>query len=107
MSEWLRPGDVDAFLLGATLLGSGGGGDAGVWSHQVRASLPTAGMELLSLDDARDRGLGRVAVVGMVGATSVLVEKLPHGGEIAQAVGASRRWNGLAVDALMPVEAAG
>ncbi|MGI3782632.1 MAG: DUF917 domain-containing protein, partial [Janthinobacterium lividum] len=42
-----------------------------------------------------------------VGATSVLVEKLPHGGEIAQAVGASRRWNGLAVDALMPVEAAG
>lgn len=107
MTEWLRPADVDAFLLGATLLGSGGGGEAGVWGHRVRAALPADGMELLSLADARDRGLGRVAVVGMVGATSVLVEKLPHGDEIAEAVRASRRWDGLPVDALMPVEAAG
>jgi DUF917 family protein len=107
MTEWLRPVDVDAFLLGASLLGSGGGGEAGVWAHRVRAALPAGGMELLSLDDAQDRGLGWVAPVGMVGATSVLVEKLPHGGEIAEAVGASRRWNGLPVDALMPVEAAG
>lgn len=107
MTEWLRPEDVDAFLLGATLLGSGGGGEAQVWAHRVRSSLPAGGMPLLSLEDARTRGLRRVAVVGMVGATSVLVEKLPHGGEIAEAVGASRRWNGLPVDALMPVEAAG
>jgi DUF917 family protein len=107
MTEWLRPEDVDAFLLGATLLGSGGGGEARVWSHRVRSSLPAGGMPLLSLEDAQNRGLGRVAVVGMVGATSVLVEKLPHGGEIAEAVGASRRWNGWPVEALMPVEAAG
>jgi DUF917 family protein len=107
VTGWLRPDDVDAFLLGATLLGSGGGGEAGVWAHRVRTALPDAGIELLSLDQARDRGLGSVAAVGMIGATSVLVEKLPHGGEIAEAVAASRRWNGVPVDALMPVEAAG
>lgn len=107
MTEWLRPDDVDAFLLGATLLGSGGGGEAGVWVHRVRAALPATGIELLSLGQARDRGLSNVAVVGMIGATSVLVEKLPHGCEIAEAVAASRRWNGVPVQALMPVEAAG
>ncbi len=107
MTGWLRPDDVDAFLLGATLLGSGGGGEAGVWAHRVQAALPSTGIELLSLAEAQARGLGSVAAVGMVGATSVLVEKLPHGGEIAEAVAASRRWNGQPVDALMPVEGAG
>lgn len=89
------------------MLGSGGGGEAEMWAHRVRASLPATGIELLSLDQARDRGLNSVAAVGMIGATSVLVEKLPHGGEIAEAVEASRRWTGLPVEALMPVEAAG
>jgi DUF917 family protein len=107
MTEWMAPEDVDAFLLGATLLGSGGGGEAAVWAHRVEAALPPAGIELLSLAQAQARGLSSVAAVGMIGATSVLVEKLPHGGEIAEAVAASRRWNGLPVDALMPVEAAG
>lgn len=107
MSSRLGVSDLDDFVVGATLLGSGGGGVAELYAHQLRQSLPADGIELVPLTEAADRGIRTIAAVGMIGATSVLTEKLPHGGEIAEAVAAAERWTGLTVDALMPVEAAG
>lgn len=107
MSTRLRPDDLADFVLGATVLGSGGGGVAELYLPQLLASLPPQGVELVTLPDAVARGLRTVVPVGMIGATSVLTEKLPHGGEITAAVEAAERWTGLRVDAVMPVEAAG
>lgn len=100
----LRPDDLEDFVLGATLLGSGGGGDPALYAHLLLARLPPAGVALHPLDPFSD---AVVVPVGMIGATSVLTEKLPHGGEIAQAVAAICRWSATTADAVMPVEAAG
>lgn len=100
----LRREDLDDFVLGATLLGSGGGGDPALYAHLLRAALPPSGIALCPLDPSSD---AVVVPVGMIGATSVLTEKLPHGGEISQAVAAICRWSGRRADAVMPVEAAG
>lgn len=103
----LHRDDLDDFVLGATLLGSGGGGEASAYRHNLAANMPVAGVELVQLQDAVRLGLTDIAPVGMIGATSVLMEKLPNGGEIAEAVRAICRWTGRTVRAVMPVEAAG
>ncbi|MEJ7647750.1 MAG: DUF917 domain-containing protein [Nakamurella sp.] len=103
----LRRAELDAFVRGAMLLGSGGGGDAALYSYQLATLLPDDGVELIPLAEAVAGGLGQVAPIGMIGATSVLSEKLPHGGEIGEAIAALQRWTGRTVEAVMPVEAAG
>lgn len=107
MTPRLQPRDLEPFVLGAVLLGSGGGGEASLYLPRLQAALPADGVELLSLAEATTRGLRMVVAVGMIGATSVLTEKLPHGGEIGEAVAAAQRWSGQDIDALIPVEAAG
>lgn len=103
----LRPDTLDQFLRGAALLGSGGGGEAALLRTRLAEQLPANGIELLTLSDAVASGLTTVAAVGMIGATSVLTEKLPNGNEIADSIAAAERWRGKRVDAVMPVEAAG
>lgn len=99
--------DLDHFILGAAVLGSGGGGDAELYRHQLSESLPANGIELIPLAAAVAGGVRTVAAVGMIGATSMMLEKLPSGGEIAESIGAAERWTGVRVDAVMPVECAG
>lgn len=103
----LERGALPAYVLGAALLGSGGGGDAAVYLPRLLASVPVDGIELVPVAEAGRRGLRTVVAVGMIGAASVLTEKLPHGGEIGEAVAAACRWSGREVDAVVPVEAAG
>ncbi|OZM75576.1 DUF917 domain-containing protein [Pseudonocardia sp. MH-G8] len=96
--------DVDALVVGLTLLGSGGGGDAHAFRHVLRRTL--AGTELV-LHDPAALAEAPVVAIGMIGATRVLTEKLPSGQEIAGAVGALARWTGVEPTALMSFEAAG
>nr|WP_246233188.1 DUF917 domain-containing protein [Nakamurella aerolata] len=103
----MYPADLDRFLRGAALLGSGGGGEAALFGARLVDQLPSDGLELVSMAEAVAAGLGTVAAVGMIGATSVLTEKLPNGNEIAGSVVAAERWCGRRIDAVMPVEAAG
>jgi DUF917 family protein len=100
----LTAGDVDALVVGLTLLGSGGGGDPHPFRHALRRTL--ADTELV-LHDPADLGDAPVVALGMIGATRVLNEKLPSGEEIIRAVRALSRWTGTEPAALMPFEAAG
>lgn len=100
----LRAGDVDAFLVGLALLGSGGGGDPAIFAPMLRRALVRTEVVLL---EPADLGEAPVVAVGMLGGTRVLTEKLPSGAEIAHAVDALTRWTGVAPHALMPYEAAG
>ncbi|HEY0812921.1 MAG TPA: DUF917 domain-containing protein [Pseudonocardia sp.] len=96
--------DVDAFVVGMGLLGSGGGGDPAIFAPTLRRALARTPLTLVDPDDL---GEAPVVAVGMLGGTRVLTEKLPSGAEIQHAVAALTRWTGVTPHALMPYEAAG
>jgi DUF917 family protein len=100
----LRAADLDALAVGLCLLGSGGAGDPHPFSSVLRSRL---GDDELVLHSPASLAGGRVVPVGMVGATSVFTEKLPHGGEFSAAVAATGRWTGASPDAVMAIETAG
>jgi uncharacterized protein len=100
----LGAADVDAFITGLALLGSGGGGEAQTYRHALRTALRDA--EIV-LHDPADLGDAAVVPVGMLGATRMFAEKLPGGQEITSALRALTRWTGIEPAALMPFEAAG
>ena len=104
MTTVIREQDLGALVVGVTLLGSGGGGDTGAFGRMLRRRL---GAGELVLRDASDTPGAYLSPIGVVGATSVLAEKLPSGGEFETAVGAVSRWTGQAVTGLMSLEAGG
>jgi uncharacterized protein len=104
MTTVIRGHDIEALVVGVTLLGSGGGGDSRAFGRILQRRLGSGDLELL---DASDVGHGYLTPVGVVGATSVLTEKLPSGSEFAAAVHAVSRWTGHAVSGLMSLEAGG
>ncbi|MGW7683836.1 DUF917 domain-containing protein [Kribbella sp. NPDC054772] len=104
MSTVVREQDLEALVVGVTLLGSGGGGDTGAFGRMLRRRL---GAGELVLRDAADVPGVSVSPIGVVGATSVLMEKLPSGGEFETAVRAVSRWTGAEVTGLMSLEAGG
>ena len=103
MATVIRGQDLGALVVGVTLLGSGGGGDSRAFGRILQRRLGSGDLELLDASDA----VGYLSPVGVVGATSVLTEKLPSGAEFSAAVQAVSRWTGHAVDGLMSLEAGG
>jgi len=99
----LTGGDLDALLVGLTLLGSGGGGDPGLFATTLRRALTDAPV---TLHHPAELGDAPVVAVGMLGGTSMLAEKLPSGQEIFGAVRALARWTGVSPEAVMPYEGA-
>ncbi len=98
--------DVDCLQRGASLLGSGGGGDAhlsALWLSQELAD----GREVRLIDiDALERGW--VLMMCAFGSTaSVAIEKLPSGDELRRCVGTAERQLGVEVDAIGVVEVGG
>jgi DUF917 family protein len=96
--------DVDALVVGVSLLGSGGGGDAVTFARVLRHRL---GAGELRLHSPPELAADTVVPVGVVGATSVFLEKLPGGHELTGAVRAVSRWTGVDATAVMPLEAGG
>jgi uncharacterized protein len=104
MTTAIRERDLGALVVGVTLLGSGGGGDSRAFGRILQRRLGSGDLELLNASDVAD---GYLSPVGVVGATSVLAEKLPSGSEFSTAVQAVSRWTGHPVDGLMSLEAGG
>ncbi|MCO1655116.1 DUF917 domain-containing protein [Pseudonocardia sp. S2-4] len=100
----MRADDVDALVVGLSLLGSGGGGDAGVFATTLRRAL---GEGSIVLHPPAELGEASVVAVGMLGGTRMLTERLPSGQEIVGAVRALARWTGAEPEAVMALEAAG
>lgn len=100
----MRAGDVDHLVVGVSLLGSGGGGDAVTFGRVLRRRLGDGELRLHAPDDVP----GAVVVpVGVVGATSVFTEKLPGGAEFSGAIAAVIRWTGSTATAVMGLESGG
>ncbi|MDE0231289.1 MAG: DUF917 domain-containing protein [bacterium] len=97
---------VDDLALGATLLGTGGGGDPYVARLMLRQAISTYGP--VGIVDARELPAdGLVMTVAVVGAPTVLLEKIPAGTEFVAAIEALASYLGRAPVALMPIEVGG
>jgi DUF917 family protein len=91
---------------GAALLGSGGGGDPYVGRLMVeRALRQGAQVTVWDLDEVPDEAL--VVPTAMMGAPTVMVEKIPSGEEGVHALRALERHLGREATATMPIECGG
>lgn len=98
--------DLEDIAIGAAVLGTGGGGDPYIgrlWAQQ--RVLERGAVELIDADDLADDAL--VIAAAMMGAPSVIVEKIPNGAELAAAFRAVEEACGAKADAVMCIEAGG
>ncbi len=99
-------GNVDDLALGAAVVGSGGGGDTRAAATAARVALTAHGPVRLTPAAELDPGAW-VAAVAAVGATSVMVERLPSSEEFVAAVRGLERHAGVRIAAIQGIEAGG
>jgi DUF917 family protein len=98
--------ELEDIALGASLLGSGGGGDPYVGKLIALGAIQDCGpVTLLDPDEVQDDAF--VVPIAMMGAPTVLSEKGIGGGEYAALTDMISRYYGKKIDALMPIEAGG
>ncbi|WP_283138956.1 DUF917 domain-containing protein [Rhizohabitans arisaemae] len=98
--------DLADLAAGATLLGSGGGGDTVSAAILVRRVLERYGPVRLVAPSELDPD-DWVITVAAIGAITVMLERLPGGDEFVTAVRTLERWLGVRASAVQGMEAAG
>jgi DUF917 family protein len=102
----IGPEELEDIAIGAAVLGTGGGGDPYVgklWAQQ--RILERGPVELVDVDAMADDAL--IIAAAMMGAPSVIVEKIPSGAELLAAFRAVEQACGGEADAVMCIEAGG
>lgn len=99
--------DLPDLAFGAALLGAGGGGDPYLGKAMTADCLARTGEGIRFLDPGELDEDALVVPVAMMGAPTVVVEKLPNGSEGATALRALERRLGRPVTATMPAECGG
>lgn len=98
--------DIDDLARGAALLGAGGGGDPYIGGLLLRqAMLDRPEIQVIGIDEVPDDAL--VVPTAMAGAPTVLLEKLPNGGEAELALARLETTLGKTAYAVMPAEIGG
>ena len=106
MTRTLTRQDLADLARGAALLGTGGGGDPYVGRLMVEQAMAEGGaVRLISLDELPDDAL--VIPTAMMGAPTVLVEKIPSGRETVASLRALESYLGRRAYATMPIECGG
>jgi DUF917 family protein len=97
---------VDDLARGAAILGTGGGGDPYLGSLMLRQAIDDHGpIELIDVEALGDDDF--VVPFAMMGAPTVLVEKLPNGSEMVAALRAMERYRGEPARAILCAEIGG
>lgn len=92
--------------LGATLLGTGGGGDPRIGTLMALAAVREHGpVTVIAPEDVPDEGI--VVPVAMIGAPTVILERIPGGHELDLVMEGFERLVQQPVVATMPIEAGG
>lgn len=98
--------EIENIAIGAALLGTGGGGDPFVGKMMALQAIEENGpVKLLSVDEIDDDDL--IVPSAMMGAPTVLVEKLASGDEALKAFNALEDILNKKIKATMPIEAGG
>jgi DUF917 family protein len=97
---------VDDLARGAAILGTGGGGDPYLGGLMLRQALLDGNtVELVDVETLADDDF--VAPFGMMGAPTVIVEKIPNGAEMVAALRTLERYVGSDAKALLCAEIGG
>lgn len=97
---------VENIALGAAVLGTGGGGDPYIGMLMARKAIQDYGpVELYSLDELDADDL--VVPTAMMGAPTVMVEKMPNGDDIINAFQVIGKYLNKPIRATMSIEAGG
>lgn len=105
MSWTLHAADLPDLARGATLLGTGGGGDPYIGRMLVEQELGDAAITILDPDEIEDDLF--VIPTAQMGAPTVMVEKLPAGTEPTLSLRILEEHLGRRADATMPIECGG
>lgn len=98
--------DLDDLTLGATLLGNGGGGDPYQARLMALQAIEDFGpIPVIDIEELADDAL--VVTVAVLGAPTVIIEKIPSGKQYVNAVNALGSYLGKPVAAILPVEVGG
>lgn len=106
MSFVLQARDIPDLARGAAVLGTGGGGDPLIGRLLVEECL-RAGKTIEVLDPSELADDNFIISTAMMGAPSVVVEKLPAGKEVVTSLRALERRVGKTADATIPMECGG
>ncbi len=102
----LHEENIEHIALGATVLGTGGGGDPYIGMLMAKQAIREYGpVELYTLDELHDDDL--IVPTAMMGAPTVMVEKMPNGDDIINAFQAVGKYIGQPIRATMSIEAGG
>ena len=102
----LTTDDIEALCLGATLLGTGGGGDPYIAKLVAHQALETYGpVEVVNAADLPGDAL--ILTTAVIGAPTVILEKIPAGTEYVAGVKALASYLGKEPAAIMPIEVGG
>ena len=97
---------IEDIAVGAAVLGTGGGGDPYVGKLMALQALKDCGpIKLITVDEVDDDAF--VVPTAMMGAPTVLVEKVPSGKEIFNSVHMLEEYMGKKIEVTMPIEAGG
>jgi uncharacterized protein len=97
---------LEDMALGAAVLGTGGGGDPYIGMLMARQAIRDYGsVELYTLDELNDDDL--IVPTAMMGAPTVMVEKMPNGDDIINAFQSVGKYIGKPIRATMSIEAGG
>jgi DUF917 family protein len=98
--------NIEDIALGAAVLGTGGGGDPYIGMLMARQAIKDYGpVELYTLDELNDDDL--IVPTAMMGAPTVMVEKMPNGDDIVNAFHSVGKYIGKPIRATMSIEAGG
>jgi DUF917 family protein len=98
--------DMEAIALGGAFMGTGGGGDPYIGKLMAQAAITEHGpVTVIDVDDIADDAL--CVPVCMMGAPTVMLEKLPNGQEAYQALQKLEAYLGRRADVLVCIEAGG
>jgi DUF917 family protein len=106
MTEQITLDNLDDFATGATVLGTGGGGDPYIGTLMARQAIKEHGPVKL-LDPQNVPADALVVPSAMLGAPTVMIEKLPRGSESTDAFEALEVYMGQDAYATMSIEAGG
>ena len=102
----IHPENLEYLAVGAAVLGTGGGGDPYIGKLMAIQAIRQYGpVKLIGVEELEDDAL--VVPSAMMGAPTVMVEKLPSGEEIIQAFESLQDYLGRKIDATVSIEAGG
>lgn len=98
--------DLEYLAVGAAILGTGGGGDPFIGKLMAQQAIEEEGpVTLIDPGELADDAL--VLPSAMMGAPTVMIEKIPEGMEAVRALRAGERYLGRKADATTPIECGG